>query len=140
MPTAPIVRFESIEEAQRLTKKLSIHVAKSDSLVDLAIQMRMAVVEKGDADAARRWVLEEWVPHVSLLYADTEVGEEKRREITRKLKEAGVIMEKYGGEVEGDGCQRCDGWVGGSLLWMDTRGEIEEWTVIEERKIESEKS
>ncbi|KAL9032155.1 MAG: hypothetical protein Q9214_008087, partial [Letrouitia sp. 1 TL-2023] len=116
--------------------KLSIHVSKIPSLTTLATQVRSIVVNNVDKEAAQRWVAQEWVPHLSLLYADTDISEVKKEEVLRKLNESGVLMEsdgrETGVEMEGKGYT---GWEGGRILWMDTRGEIAGWEVLAERDI-----
>lgn len=94
------------------------------------------MVENGATEAAERWVAQEWVPHLSLLYADTDISEAKKEEILRKLNENWILLESNGQEMdlEGEG-KRYTGWVGGRILWMDTTGEITDWEILGERDI-----
>jgi Cyclic phosphodiesterase-like protein len=129
----PIVRFESLDVGERITRKLTIRVAKELTLVDLAIQLRAMAVEGGSREAAEKWVKTTWAPHISLLYADTNIGEEKRLEVIKTVSENGIRIEANG-EVPME--PACDGWEGGKIVWADTRGEIGGWRILGTRDLE----
>jgi Cyclic phosphodiesterase-like protein len=94
----PTVRFLSLDVGERITRKLTLRVAKESTLVDLAIQLRAKAVEGGSREAAGKWVKTTWEPCVSLLYVDTNIGEEKRLEVMKTVTENGIRI-----EVDGEG-------------------------------------
>jgi Cyclic phosphodiesterase-like protein len=137
LSATPIVRFLSLDVGERITRKLTLRVAKESTLVDLAIQLRAKAVGGGSREAAENWVKTTWAPHVSLLYADTDIGEEKRLEVMKTVIENGIRI-----EVDGEGPMEpaCAQWEGGKLVWVDTRGEIGGWRILGKRDLEIDAS
>lgn len=127
-----IVRFQTLDIGARVTKKLTLRVAKEGSLVDLAIQLRVMAVEGGSRKAAEEWAKTTWAPHVSLLYADTNIEEDERLEAMKAVKDNGIHLEKNGEEPTEP---TYAGWEGGKILWVDTRGEIGGWTILGKRDV-----
>jgi 2',3'-cyclic-nucleotide 3'-phosphodiesterase len=125
----PNVLFRSLDVGTPFFKKLTLSVAKGP-LQDIASQIRAAAIEDGDATAARHWAIDVYAPHVSLLYADIEISEQKRTEILQDLESAGIGL-------EADGALRVDeawkAWKGGRIVLVSTWKDLEEWSVTAER-------
>ncbi len=103
-------------------------------MLELAIQTRAAAVEYGNHGTASSWANKDWAPHVSLLYADVEVSEQKREEVLRALHEAGIRLSEEGGlvAVERGGF---NGWDGGRIVLVPTWRDPEEWVFVAEREV-----
>jgi len=127
--TLPVLRFQSLYIGDIVTQKIVLLVDKDPSLCALAVQIRAAAMEGRNIESAKQSVDKTWMPHVSLLYADTLVGPEKRLEVIEALEQTGIQFQPDGEETALEH-SRLSGWEGGSILWVDTRGEIESWKVI----------
>lgn len=129
----PSVNLQSLDVSQQFFKKLTLS-SKKAPLQELAVQARAAAVEGGDDVAAMQWFGENYAPHVSLLYADIDIGESRRREVLDDLIEAGVRLETEGllGGREREGH---DGWDGGQMVLVETWRELKDWTIVAERTI-----
>ena len=128
----PIVRFQAVDVGEQVTRKLTLRVVKERSLVDLAVQIRTMAVEGGSREAAEEWAKTTWTPHVSLLYADTNIEEDKRLEAMNAVNENGIRLEDGEEPTE----PACTGWEGGKVLWVDTRGDIGGWRILSKKDVE----
>ena len=129
----PYVTFVSLDVDEPFFRKLTLQVRKHN-LYDLPTQIRTAAVERGDAAVAEHWAEEVYAPHVSLLYADLGIGEEKRREILHDLDEAEISLGEEGA-FQGQENKGHNGWIGGRLLLVSTWKDLEKWAVIAERDL-----
>ena len=129
----PSVNLQSLDIGQQYFKKLTLS-SKKAPLQDLAVQARAAAVEDGDEVAATQWFGENYAPHVSLLYADVDIGETKRREVLDDLIQAGIRLETEGllGGKEREGH---NGWDGGRMVLVETWKELKDWAIVAERTI-----
>ena len=129
----PHVAFDSLDVGEPFFRKLTLQVRKHN-LHDFPTQIRTAAVEHGDAAAAERWAVEVYAPHVSLLYADLGIGEEKRQDILLELDEAKISLRNEGA-FQGKENEGLNGWIGGRLLLVSTWEVLEKWAVIAERDL-----
>lgn len=129
----PSVSFQSLDVGQQFFRKLTLSVPKAP-LQDLAARVRAVAVEKGDEAAAKQWVEETYAPHVSLLYADIEIDESKRRRVLQEVADAGIRLANEGflGASKAKGH---DGWNHGRIVLVPTWKELKDWTVVAERSI-----
>ena len=114
---------------ERSTQKIILLVKKKGSLVDLAIQIRAKAIEDGSIEVAHDWARTSWMPHISLLYADANLDESERERAEKIVKEMGMLSHE--GRLDEEGAP----WIGARVLWVDTRQEIRNWTVIGERSL-----
>ena len=127
----PIVSLQTLEVGDRVTQKISLRIIKEDTLVDLAVQLRAVAVEDGNLEAAKTWATTIWTPHISLLYADTRLGDNERLEAEKLVRENGIRFHDQ------EGCSEASPlvWRGSRILWVDTRGDIENWKILGERDL-----
>ena len=126
----PTVKLQSLDVSDAFFKKLTVSAAK-DPLHEIAVQIRAAAVEKGDTAAAERWAKDNYAPHVSLLYGDLEIDEERRVEILKALDQTGLRL-----ETEGVLCKEneaLNGWSGGRIVLVSTFVDIKDWAVLADR-------
>ncbi len=129
----PLTRFESLDIGDQFFKKLMLSASKVP-LLELAIQTRAAAVEDGNQSAASSWANKDWAPHVSLLYADVEIAEQKREEVLQALHKAGIRLDEERGVAaveSGD----FYGWDGGQIVLVPTWRDPKEWVVVAEREV-----
>lgn len=62
-----ILALELLETGSQFVKKLTIRAEKCSSLVELAGACRAGAVSEGDAEGAKKWAEEEYLPHLSLM-------------------------------------------------------------------------
>ncbi|KAL8796857.1 MAG: hypothetical protein Q9195_000940 [Heterodermia aff. obscurata] len=129
----PYVTFGSLDVGEPFFRKLTLQVRKHN-LYDLPIQIRTAAVENGDAVAAERWAADVYAPHVSLLYADLDIDEEKRQDILQDLDKAEISLRNEGA-FQGKENEGYNGWIGGRILLVSTWKVLEKWAVIAERDL-----
>lgn len=129
----PSVSFQSLDVGQQFFRKLTLSVPKAP-LQDLAVKVRAFAVEKGDEAAAKRWVEETYEPHLSLLYADNEIDESKRRRILWDLAAAGIQLAKEG-FLGPSNAEEHDGWTHGRIVLVPTWKEPKYWTIVAERSL-----
>ena len=128
----PVVTIQSLAVGARVTQKIILLVHKERSLVDLAVQLRAMVVEGGSMKTAQDWAKIIWMPHISLLYADAELGEVERSQAKQIVQENGIALQE-----ERANPSNLEGipWSGAKILWVDTRKGFPDWTVIAERPL-----
>ncbi|GAB7350839.1 hypothetical protein MBLNU459_g1371t1 [Dothideomycetes sp. NU459] len=138
----PTVALESLEAGAQFVKKLTLGAAKTASLVRLAAACRGGAVLRGGGDdddddgaaaaaaaaAARSWAEEDYLPHLSLMYADLPVSDVQERLslLEDQIRKAARSLEA------GDGGEVCQG---GSIVLVDTSKPIAEWVPIAERHL-----
>lgn len=129
----PQTRFSSLDVGDQFFKKLTLSASKTP-LLGLAIQTRAAAVENGKQSAASSWANKDWAPHVSLLYADGGIAEQKREEVLQALHGAGITLgeERDLAGAQGEGV---DGWDGGRIVLVPTWRDPKEWAVVAEREV-----
>ena len=125
----PRVIFQSLDVGEAFFKKLTLSAARGP-LYEIATQIRAAAVANGDAEAAEQWARDVYAPHVSLLYAELSIGEEKRMEVLHELEQAGVKLETEGTFREEKGM---NGWTGGRIVLVSTWKDLRGWSVVAER-------
>jgi 2',3'-cyclic-nucleotide 3'-phosphodiesterase len=104
--------------------KVTIHLRKTPELLQVAMQSRVRLTGE-DSAKAKRWLQEEYTPHLSLVYA------ELSKDIVEK-----ELLEQIRSIVEQDGVSlKNTAWTGGSLVVVECWRPIEEWAVIAERKL-----
>lgn len=113
--------------------KLTLSASKAP-LLEVAIQTRAAAVEHGNQSEASSWANKNWAPHVSLLYADVDITEQKRKEVLLALHKAGIRLGEERGLADADG-GGFDGWDGGRIVLVPTWRDPKEWVVVAEREI-----
>ena len=128
----PVVSIQSLAVGDRVTQKITLLVQKEPSLVDLAVQIRAMVVEGGSMKAAQEWAKTIWMPHISLLYADAEIGEIERSQAKEIVQEIGIALQEEGADPRNT---EEIPWTGAKVLWVDTRKDIQDWTIIAERPL-----
>jgi len=129
------VKFQSVEVGQTFTKKLFVRCEKS-GLEGLGELCRWQAVESpggisGDdgRNRAEAWAEGIWDPHLSLMYSDAEVSEEKRHAVQNEVIKSGITL---------DGNGDMSGWIGGIIMLVDTNKPIDQWKPIAERKLVAE--
>jgi len=129
----PSVSFQSLDVGQQFFRKLTLSVPKAP-LQNLAARVRAVAVEKGNEAAAKRWVEETYAPHVSLLYADIEIDESKRRRVLHDVVDAGIRLANEG-FLGPSKAEDYDGWNSGRIVLVHTWKELKDWTVVAERSL-----
>ena len=128
----PVVSIQSLAVGDRVTQKIILLVHKERSLIDLAVQLRAMAVEGGSMKAAQEWAKTIWMPHITLLYADAELGEIERSQAKQIVQESGIGLQEEGADPKNlEGIP----WSRAKVLWVDTRKGIQDWTIIAERPL-----
>lgn len=70
-------------------------------------------------------------PHVSLMYGDVPISEEKLREVTAVVQEAGILLS----EEEKKGEESLCGWEGGVIWLVPSDGPISEWKPLATKEL-----
>lgn len=125
-----IVKFEEVDTAQRFTKKVFIRCqkkgAQSASSLKLAAICRH-ISELCDSEAeAEGWAINEWDPHVSLLYSAIDPSSINIEKVTQALTSRGVAL----GQRPTAEMPSVAGWSGGRIWLVDTSKVINEWAPI----------
>lgn len=121
----PDLNFETIETGNQFFRKLYLRAKKDENLLKLAIATRQATGV--DAEKARQWADSEFMPHLSLLYADIEEAEVKKKVALVELQlgwEFGSLFDCCGGTLA----------MGARLVLVDTSQEIKDWKVLASRE------
>ena len=129
----PSVSFDSLDVGQPFFRKLTLNVSKAP-LLSLTTQVRAAAVEDGKHDVAKRWTADTYAPHVSLLYADIEIDESRRRSVLRDIENAGIRLMNEGFCSASTG-KGHSGWEGGRIVLVPTWKELKDWTIVAERSL-----
>ncbi|KAF1356744.1 2',3'-cyclic-nucleotide 3'-phosphodiesterase [Delphinella strobiligena] len=122
------VSLEILEPGEPFFKKLTVRTGKSLQLLQLAVFCRAEAVYGSDSEKALEWAHDEYLPHLSLMYADLPVCEVQ----------SGIAAVKHDFQKAMRALQADDrGLVakGGSLVLVDTSKPINEWVIIAERDI-----
>lgn len=127
-----VLELDEIEAGDPFFKKLTIRANTNDNLLKLAAQCRRDAVlggtsETGSEDKAQQWAKNEYMPHLSLMYADIPKAEVKNRVPLVEMQLAYAI---------GDLFACCGGTlcIGGYLVLVDTSKDVSEWEVIAKRE------
>ena len=128
----PVVQIQVLDIGDIVVQKCTLRVAKEGSLMDLAVRIRAAAAEGDDQEAAKKWAAITYRPHVSMLYADVQLGDEEASKARQLVRKSGIQIPEPGEDAEPSSSGR---WEGGRVIWVDTRGEIADWKVLGERDL-----
>ncbi|KAJ6257409.1 hypothetical protein Dda_8298 [Drechslerella dactyloides] len=149
----PTILFKRVRYGAAFWTKITLEINKSDSLKDLAVVCRTAVVPGVDEAQAREWVekyttpaesgQQGFIPHLSLVYWDEDVHKEEfhavRLGVHSDVNDAGVKCEDgwKGPDVDGAPVGDMAGWKGGKLVVVDTTKPVEAWktSILAEREL-----
>jgi 2',3'-cyclic-nucleotide 3'-phosphodiesterase len=119
------VKFGHLGSQSAFFKKLFIRVDKS-GMSELGMVARRTVGGFEDEDRARKWVNEEYMPHLSLLYSGGTVSEAELKEVEGLVRETGINL---------DGEGELGGWTGGRVVLVPTYSEIKDWVPVAEKNL-----
>ncbi|KAK6530450.1 hypothetical protein TWF694_003802 [Orbilia ellipsospora] len=143
LETPPKIQFKKIRYGTAFWTKITLELHKTESLKELAVDCRSHVVPGVDEDIAREWVeqyctpaevgIEGFIPHLSLVYWDSEVKAAVRKQVEEEVGKAGITTDEVELEVIGD----MGGFQGGKLVFVDTTKKVEEWRdlILAERQL-----
>ncbi|KAI4728243.1 2, 3 cyclic phosphodiesterase [Aureobasidium sp. EXF-10728] len=122
------VTLDVLEAGHAFVKKLTLSAGKTAQLLQLASACRAEAVEGGDQDKADKWTRDEYLPHLSLMYADL-----PKSDVEKLVPEIQEDCRKAGRSVEAHD----DGTVanGGSIVLVDTSKPIDQWKPIATRAL-----
>ncbi|THX25281.1 2, 3 cyclic phosphodiesterase [Aureobasidium pullulans] len=122
------VTLDVLEPGDAFVKKLTLRAVKNGQLLELAAACRAEAVEGGDKGKAERWAKNDYLPHLSLMYADL-----PKSDVEKHVDELQEDCRKAGRSVE----SHDDGTVakGGSIVLVDTSKPIDQWDIIAERAL-----
>ncbi|PSK37488.1 hypothetical protein B9Z65_2230 [Elsinoe australis] len=130
IPAKPVeVNLYELEAGEPFFKKLTLRAKKPcPGLSELAVAVRAQGCYSGDVETAKSWEKDEYLPHLSLLYADVtrEEAQKKIPGVLQDLVRAKAILKPAR-----------DGTVakGGSIVLVTTDREIQEWKPIASRQL-----
>lgn len=104
----PVVKFKSVNLGETHFTKCTLHLEKTDSIMELVTHCRALYVTNGDVQKATQWAQEDFTPHVSLVYAD-ETPVDVIHKIEEEVKKAGIRLSGLDGSMSG--------WEGGRV-WL----------------------
>ncbi len=107
-------------------KKCTLRVAESPGLLTLAEECRRVGGEQGDEGRAGKWVREAYEPHCSLMYADIQILDGKKKILEDAVKKRGLTF---------DGEGEMAGWSGGEVWLVNTSREFDKWAPVAVRKL-----
>ncbi|KAL1306642.1 hypothetical protein AAFC00_005318 [Neodothiora populina] len=124
------VALERLEAGDAFTKKLTIKCEKSASLLSLAASCRAQAVDLFTAapTAARGWATEQYLPHMSLMYASLPTPE-VREQIEAIQQDVHNASRHLSTDDQGVVA------TGGSLVLVDTSKPISQWQIVAEREL-----
>ncbi|KAK0616739.1 2',3'-cyclic-nucleotide 3'-phosphodiesterase [Immersiella caudata] len=133
-PTSEVhVRFKDVTTQDVFYRRcyLRVRVEGVREVVGIA---RARGVEGEDevGEKTRRWVewwMEEYGPHVSLMYGSVPMDEDKIERVVKAVAEAGIELSKSADGEDGDG------WDGGVVWLVPTDQPIAEWKPIAVREL-----
>ncbi|KAH0303871.1 2, 3 cyclic phosphodiesterase, partial [Aureobasidium melanogenum] len=122
------VTLDLLEPGDAFVKKLTLRAGKSAQLLQLASACRAEAVEGGDQKKAENWAQDEYLPHLSLMYADLPKAEVEKLvpEIQEDCRKAGRSVEAHD-----DGSVA----IGGNVILVDTSKPIDQWNPIATRAL-----
>jgi 2',3'-cyclic-nucleotide 3'-phosphodiesterase len=121
------IELEAVEAGDPFFKKLTLRAKKDGNLVKLAAKCREQGVLISEAEA-QKWAGDEYLPHLSLMYADM-----PKDEVQKKV---GLIEMQLGWSF-GSLFDCCGGTLcmGAKLVLVDTSKAIDQWRPIAEREV-----
>lgn len=122
----PDLNFEVLETGNQFFKKLYLRARSDENLLKLAAATRQAT--GADEGEAKKWAESEFKPHLSLLYADVDESDVKKKLGLVELQlgwEFGSLFDCCGGTLA----------MGARLVLVDTSGEVKEWKVLASRDV-----
>ncbi|KAI5251304.1 2, 3 cyclic phosphodiesterase [Aureobasidium subglaciale] len=123
------VTLDLLEAGDAFVKKLTLRAGKTSQLLKLASACRASAVEGGDKVKAGTWAQNDYLPHLSLMYADLPKSDVEKLVFTVQ-----EDCRKAGRGVEADS----DGGVakGGCIVLVDTSKSIDQWIPIATRDLQ----
>ncbi|KAF8461914.1 2',3'-cyclic-nucleotide 3'-phosphodiesterase [Kalaharituber pfeilii] len=121
--TPPDVKFHEVNVGTTFFTRVTLHLEKTAAIKALAADCRKKYVTNGDEEAAKRWSEEDYVPHLSLIYAEQVPGAELVARINEEVAKAGIQFD-------------VESWKGGRIALVNCAGSVEEWVLEGERTIE----
>lgn len=119
-----------LEAGDSFFKKLTLRARKDANLVTFAAAVRAQALQV-DETTAEKWAQNDYLPHLSLLYADA-----PKHDIEQKMHRVELQL----GFEFGDLFACCGGMLaqGARLVLVDTQAEggVEEWKVLAERSLD----
>lgn len=123
-----ILELDEIEAGEPFFKKLTIRLNKDKNLWKLATQCRRDAVLDGSEEKAQKWADNDYLPHLSLMYADM-----SKKDVQNKV----PLVEMQLAYAIGDLFACCGGTlcIGGYLVLVDTSSErVDQWKIIAKRE------
>ncbi|KAK7914059.1 hypothetical protein PG985_011762 [Apiospora marii] len=136
------VRLEKVATQDIFFRRCFLKVAFEKGVRDVAGLAR-AVGVNGEGyqigPVTEKW-LEEWReafgPHVSLIYGENPINDQKLGEISKAVEEAGVSLSSSSSEGANDTSSKQGGWKGGVVWLVPTDRPISEWKPIATRTLD----
>ncbi|KAL3230689.1 2',3'-cyclic-nucleotide 3'-phosphodiesterase [Nakaseomyces bracarensis] len=114
-----LVQFENWSINRQFFKKIVLECKRDRYLLGMAQLMRELYVEIDDQKRrAEHWALEEFKPHVSLMYSDSEITKATQMVIRQRISDTLQLF--------GDGSSSC--WR--TFKVVNCEGPVEEWEVL----------
>jgi 2',3'-cyclic-nucleotide 3'-phosphodiesterase len=122
-----VLELDEIEAGEPFFKKLTIRLNKDKNLFKLVGNCRRDAVYGGDQGKADQWVENDYLPHLSLMYADM-----PQKDVKNKV----PLVEMQLAYAIGDLFACCGGTlcIGGYLVLVDTSQDVNDWKVIAKRE------
>ncbi|KAK1782415.1 2',3'-cyclic-nucleotide 3'-phosphodiesterase [Copromyces sp. CBS 386.78] len=127
------VRFEGINSQDTYYRRCYAKVKLDVGIKKIAGLARARGVngeEDANGEKTQEWLewwRKEFGPHVSLMYGDVPISDDRLKEITKVVEEGGVKLTEPEGNVEGNG------WNGGVVWLVPTDKDIKDWKPIAKR-------
>ena len=121
------IELEAVEAGEPFFKKVTIRAKKDANLVKLAAKCRRQGLQIPESEA-QQWAEKEYLPHLSLLYADLPKDDVQKKVPMIELQ----IGWEFGGLFDCCGGTLC---MGAKLVLVDTGKEVNDWNVIAERDV-----
>ncbi|KAK7983421.1 hypothetical protein PG989_010823, partial [Apiospora arundinis] len=136
------VRLETVATQDVFFRRCYLKVAFADGIRQIAGLAR-AVGVSGEGHAigpvTEGW-LEEWReafgPHVSLIYGSNPIDDQKLKEISKAVEDAGVSLSSSSNQGDKDASGNRGGWKGGVVWLVPTDKPIDEWKPIATRTLD----
>lgn len=123
-----LVSLEALEAGDPFFKKLIMKAEKTTQLLLLAATCRAQGVTSGDSAKADDWARSEYLPHLSLAYAELPASD-VQKQINLLVQDCQHAARNLDADPDGIVAK------GGSLVLVDTARPIHEWSVVAERHL-----